>query len=530
MTRSIVVWLPDWPIVAASAELALDPEAPIALIQHGVVFACSGAARSAGVARGLKQREAQYRCPNITVIRYDESTDARRFEPCVRALEAVVPSVQVIRPGLLVVRARGPVRYFGGEPAAAEALRESLLALGVRDVRVGIADGVFTAEQAARSTRAATPLRIVAPADTVEFLAPLPVDLVSPDPRTGTLLRRLGIHTLGQLAALPLDDVRRRFGPAGAWAHEQAAGRDPARIVPRELPPEFTVRFESDQPLDRSDHIAFAMRESADRFDGQLRAKRLVCTALRVTLRDEHGAEHSRVWLHPRWFTAADVIDRVRWQLDGIFRAGVTTPGQPGGDPRLEVEEYQRAGIVRIELHPERADATAHHESGLWGGGPDERVHHALSRIQSLLGPEGVGTFELTGGRTPADRQHFVAWGDAPPKRTRRDEPWPGAISGVAPTTVLQHTEAIELLDRQGAAIALTERGVLTAPPAGVRFGPGQAVRAVESWAGPWVIHERWWDPQQASQGARCQIIDGSGDAWLLRVDGDQWRVEARYD
>ncbi|MFM6974935.1 MAG: DNA polymerase Y family protein [Agromyces sp.] len=525
MTRSIVVWVPDWPIVAAATELALDPEAPLALIHKGVVFACSGAARSAGVMRGLKQREAQYRCPNITVARYDESTDARRFEPIVRALEAAVPGVHVLRPGLLAVRARGPVRYFGGELEAAAALRASVREQALRDVRIGLADGVFTAEQAARHTSALEPVRIIGPADTAAFLAPLPVALVAPDERTATLLRRLGVHTLGQLAALPIEDIRRRFGPSGVWAHEQAAGRDPARLRPREVPPEFTVQFDSDTPLERSDEIAFAIREFADRFDAQLRAKRLVCTALRVELTDEHAQSQQRVWLHPRWFTAADVVDRVRWQLDGLFR-----PSSAGADPRVEVEEYQRCGIVRVRLIPERVDATAHHESGLWGGGPDERVHHALSRVQSLLGPEGVGTLELTGGRSPADRQRVVPWGDAAPVHTRRDEPWPGAIPGVAPATVFATPEPVALFDATGALVSITPRGTLSATPAALQLRTGQPPRSVSAWAGPWPLSERWWDPETAKHCVRCQLVDSAGDAWLVVGDDSGWRVEAKYD
>ncbi|MFM6974597.1 MAG: DNA polymerase Y family protein [Agromyces sp.] len=526
MNRALAVWVPDWPVVAAAAELALDPTAPLALIHKGLVFACSGAARSAGVTRGLSQREAQYRCPSITVARYDESTDARRFEPCVRALEAIVPGVHIVRPGLLAVRARGPVRYFGSEPLAAAAVRDSVLACGVPDVRVGVADGVFTAEHAARASTRTAPILSVPSAETAGFLADLPVALVSPDERTGTLLRRLGVHTLGEFAALPLEDVRRRFGAAGVWAREQAAGRDPSRLVPRELPPEFAVQFESDTPLERSDEIAFAMRSYADRFDAQLRAKRLVCTAVRIELTDEHGSEVSRVWLHPRWFHAADLVDRVRWQLDGLFRAAQ----QSGADPRLEVAEYQRAGIVRVRLIPERVDATAHHESGLWGGGPDERVHHALARVQSLLGPEGVGTLERRGGRSPAEQQVFVPWGDAPPPDSRLQQPWPGAIPGVPPATVFPTAEPVRLAAADGSEIRIDERGHLSGVPAELQLHASHAPRSVQSWAGPWPLQERWWVSDAAPARVRCQLIDGSGDAWLVVGDEQGWCVEARYD
>jgi protein ImuB len=152
--RTIVLWCPDWPILAVCRELGLDPEAPLALTESGLVFACSAAARRDGVARGLKLREAQYRSPALAVLDYDIALDARVFEPVVRRVEATVPGVQLIRPGTLAMRARGPARYYGGEEAAAAALLETV---GVPGARVGIADGPFAAEQAARAARTSSP-------------------------------------------------------------------------------------------------------------------------------------------------------------------------------------------------------------------------------------------------------------------------------------------------------------------------------------------------------------------------------------
>ena len=523
--RSLTVWLPDWPVVAAAAELALDASAPIALMQGGVVFACSAAARSAGVTRGLKQREAQYRCPGLTVARYDERSDARRFEPLVRALEEATPGLHVVRPGLVATRARGPARYYGSEEAAALAFREVLIERGASDVRSGCADGLFAAEHAARFTSALEPVRIVPPGASAAFVAPLTVDTVAPDERTATVLRRLGIHTLGQFAELAEADVARRFGPAGAWAHAQAAGRDPRRVLARQLPAEFSVEVPFEPPLERSDQIAFAMREHAETFDRTLREARLVCTALRIDLTDEHGRDYSRNWLHPRWFSPVDVVDRIRWQLDGLLRDAA-----PMGDDRMRtVEAFERLAIASVRLQPERLDQTANHEAGLWGGGPDARIHHALSRVQSLLGPEAVATALLRGGRSPAERQLLVPWGDAPPSDTGREQPWPGALPGIAPATVFTKRVPIGLSDARGEVVAIDERGAWSAPPATLRLSEQQE-REVRAWAGPWPLVERWWDSERASHGYRAQLVDSVGDAWLVHSDADGWRLEARYD
>ena len=129
----------------------MSADAPVALIEKNVVLACSPAARAEGVRRGMRQREAQARCPALHALPYDPALDSRVFEPVLTALEGALPGVHPVRPGMLAVRARGPARYYGGETAAALALLGTLAEHGVPAARAGIADGLFAAERAARS-------------------------------------------------------------------------------------------------------------------------------------------------------------------------------------------------------------------------------------------------------------------------------------------------------------------------------------------------------------------------------------------
>ena len=211
--RTIVLWCPDWPITAALRALdalgtlgdstGRDPAAvdtPLALIDAGRVFACSASARSEGVRRGHRVREAQARCPGLQVLDYDQALDIRAFEPVLDAIEETMPGAQVVRPGTCAVRARGPARYYGGEEEAALWLLDALDALGIHGSRVGIADGPFTAEHAARSPQRQR-IRIVPEGGSSEFLAGMPVGLLG-EHALATLLRRLGIRTLGDLSRI----------------------------------------------------------------------------------------------------------------------------------------------------------------------------------------------------------------------------------------------------------------------------------------------------------------------------------------
>lgn len=518
-TRTIVLWCPDWPVTAAAQAAGVGTDVPLALIDKGFVFACSLPARREGVKRGLKLREAQYRCTDLVVLAYDQAQDARAFEPVITRIEETTPGVQLIRPGTCAIRSRGPSRYYGGEEQAAAALIRCLEEIGIAGARVGIADGPFAAEQAARSTPPGAAVRIVPPGDSPRFLAPLPVGIVV-DVKLATLLRRLGVHTLGDFAALDPLDVHRRFGAEGAQALEKASGRDSRHVVARIPPRLFDVAVEFEPALDRTDQVTFAIRSSADRFIDTLTQARLVCTAIRIEVQTESGELSERSWLHPRWFSAGDVVDRVRWQLQGGHANNTGL----------------RSGVARVRISPERVDSTAHHEQGLWGSGPDERIHHGLTRVQSMLGHEGVLTAMIGGGRMLADRQILVPWGDRPAGDgavlTRaQPPPWPGSLAGVAPATVFATRHPIALLGADGALVDVDERGLLTGVPD--QFSPtgGRGdLCEVEAWAGPWPVIERWWDPEQARALHRFQLVDAGGTAWLLALDHHQWWAEGCYD
>jgi len=506
--RSLVLWFPDWPITAFVREAPSPPRsgAPIAVFAHNTVVACSPEARAQGVRRGQRRRDAQALCPSLVVVAADPARDVRAFAPAVAQIEEQAPGVQIVRPGLCALRARGPARYHGGEEAAAAILLDLLADAGFPGVRASIADGVFTAEQAAR---VAAPVRVVPPGGAADFLAPLSVAALDDDDLS-SLLARLGVQTLGDFAAMPVDRVRERFGDRGVRLHALAAGRDSQPVTARVPPPELdrTVAFEP--PLELAEQIAFGMRIAADDFIARLAAQNLVCTELRVVLSGERGERSERVWLHPASFDAAGVVDRVRWQLaedgQGIFGSGV-------------------AGV---HIEPAVVDDAAHHARGLFGAGSDERVHHALSRVQAMLGHRGVVTPAIGGGRWLAERQLLVPWGDRAVPLRQRARPWPGSLPDPLPATVYPEPRLVEVTDISGAAVTVAERDALSAPPA--VLVTGERRRRIVEWAGPWPISERGWDALRRRRAHRFQVVDELGEAWLLVVEEGEWRAEGRYD
>lgn len=517
LERTLACWIPDWPVHASVLEHGGAPGTAIALLSAHRVVACSEAARARGVRVGMREREAQALCPELTLRPHDPDTDERRFGPVLAAIEEIAPGVDPLRPGLCALRSRGPTRYYGSEQQAALAVLGAVTGLGFVDARIGIADGVFAAEQAARSAatdprvEAPSPgLRSVAAGAAAAFLSPLPIGRAA-DPKLARLLQSLGIRTLGSFAALPEPAVRQRFGEAGVAAHHRAravAIAHGSQVRPRAIPREYAVEVGFEPPLGSTEQLAFACAESADRFVGTLAADALVCTSLSIELLDDLGIRHERRWEHPRRFNAVDIVNRVRWQADALPRD----------------TEREGAGVAVVRFVPTQTDRAAAHEPALWSNEPDARVHHRFTQVQSRLGHTGVGTAELCGGRLLAERQRFIPWGTE--HCGRPSGPWPGALPAPRPTTVFPEPPPVELLDATGEAVRVGRDDLLTAPPALLRVEARP--RTVRSWSAPWLLRERWWEGRPAR--ARLQLVTEGGEAWLLIGTGRTWHAEGRYD
>lgn len=536
--RTLVVWCPDWPVAAAvrdaPAGAPVADHVPVAVLAAGRVRACSALARAAGVRRGQRRREAQARCPELVVVADDPGRDVRLFEPVVAAVEAVAPGVEILEAGTCALAARGSAGHPGGsrrgsvgvagEAAVAEAIVDRVAADCEVEAQVGVADGVFAARLAARAGQ------LVPPGGTPDFLAGLDVRVLG-RPELTSLLRRLGIRTLGAFAALPAGDVLARFGFDGAAAHRLARGAEQRGLAPRTVPPDLVTGEEYEPPLVRVDVAAFAARRLAERLCRRLADHGTATTRLVVEAVTEDGQHHQRTWAAAGPLTVAGMTERVRWQLEGWLTAA----------------DRPTAGIARLVLVPDGLVEAAGPQPELWGGGEDGGpAARAVTHVQGLLGAEGVLAAVVSGGRSPAERIRWAGWDE--PRVPAPPAPWPGQLPAPSPTVVPEAMPAA-VLAADGTPVGVTGRHTVTAAPASVVLGAGApgasgagasgagtagaagaGTAGVAGWAGPWPATERWWTPGAARRLARLQVALSDGRALLLAIESGRWRVEASYD
>jgi protein ImuB len=480
--RVLVVWCPDWPVQAAGA----GPDVPAAvLVGQGArrtVLACSAAARASGVRRGQRVRDAQRLCPELLVYQRDEAAEERSFEPVVQAVEDVVAGVEVLRPGLIALAARGPARYHGGEARLAALVREAVADAGTAvdgeplGCGVGVADGVFAATLAAR--RPVDEPLLVPASGSAAFLAPYPLRVLD-RPELAELLDRLGVRSLGALAGLPPAAVANRFGPVGVRAHRLARGLDPRPPAARRPGEDLSALYVFDPPAERDEPVVFAAKALADRWRAALAAAGVTCASVRIELTTQSGRSSVRSWRNGDALGAAlpalALAQRVRWQLEGwrtraAADAGAAARRQstdgagrgrgqgPGAGAGMDAGTGAGAGdvdglgdvdgaggidgagdlggtdadgvvadpVVGLRFVPGPLVTDTGSQQALWGRAevPD-RIGRVTERVQALLGHEGVVLLHQSGGRDPAARIERTAWG----------EPAPTGSSAVAPSS-----------------------------------------------------------------------------------------------
>jgi protein ImuB len=467
------------------------------------------------------------RCPELCSPL--EQPQARLFEQVIAVVTEFCPWVEVTEPGVCAFGAGGPARYFGGETTLAAKLMAAVTALGV-ECRIGVADGMFAALLAARdaspapaAARGVGPaaaaadgggvVRVIPRGETPGFLARQPVNVLE-DPDLAGLLRRLGLDTLGDFAALPADDVAARFGNAGAAAHRLARGLDLRPLAARPPADDLSVVREFDPPVALSEPVVFAAKALAERMHVGLAAHGLSCVRVEVRVTWQDGRESSRLWRHDGLLSAAGVADRVRWQLDGC---------------RPAHREQADGGIALLRLVPDQVVRATGHQLALWGeSAVSDRVARAAMRIQAMLGHEAVLHPVTGGGRNVADQVTHVPFGEKKESSLAAGQPWPGRIMGAAPGVVYPVAREALVTDDAGGLVTVSGRCAISAPPAWLAVGGGPP-RRVTGWAGPWPLAERWWQPPVARRRARFQLATEDGRAWLAVIQNGRWLIEAGY-
>jgi DNA polymerase-4 len=258
--------------------------------ERGVVASCSYAARRLGIRSAMPMSRAVRLCGNLIIVPGRHNLYGEVSEQVMEKLRGLTPLVEQIS----IDEAFLDISDIQESPAwIAQDLQN-----GIRDElnlpsSIGIASNKLVAKIATevgkKSSKGVGPpfgLTMVPPGDDAKFLAPLPADMLwGVGPKTSARLSELGIHTIGDIAGWPENELVRLFGENGRELWHHAHGIDDRPIVTeyetKSISQEttFNVDVRDEKTLEKT------LREQSKEVARQLRKNDLAGKTVKVKLR-----------------------------------------------------------------------------------------------------------------------------------------------------------------------------------------------------------------------------------------------------
>ena len=410
-----------------------------------------------------------------------KNTEFFRVFPCssVTALaKDFSPRIERHGDDCVVLDVAGLGRLLGDAQGIASELLRTAVERGIK-CSIGIAPTQVAAQLIARANVEVT----VVTGDVATAIAHLPLETlaalkvwtITTAPRLFEILRRWGMRTVGEFAALPADDVAARFGANGVALQRLARGLDPRPLTPDPGVPRFIETMELEWPIEELEPLSFVFARLLEPLSASLERADKAAAAIRADLRLVNRTVHSRML-----------------QLPAAMR-----------DPRvlrtlllLDLESHPPAAgidVVTIEVDP--APSRIVQFSLLERATPSpETLATLTARLNALVGEPRVGSpVRLDSHRPDAFEMRRFSPNPQNPNREPRTENREPA--GALVMRRFRPPVAIRVTVEKGRPvfIAIDRKGM-----------PGGKV---EQAAGPWRSSGAWWD--------------GSGTYW----DRDEWDV-----
>jgi protein ImuB len=256
----------------------------------GMVLDADPSARALGVRRGMPLGSAHRLAPEATFLDADPDADRADLEAAFDRLAELSPAVAGTADGadpafgLLEMQIDGLAPLWGPEAVLAERAAAAIEPLLGGRPKLGIAGTRFAATLAAAAARPGDLVAVPA-GEEASFLAPLPADVLTPDPEVRARLRRFGIRRVGQVAELPSSALIARFGDEGARIGERARGRETDPFRPRRAPERLLLALPIEPGVAEVEALRFVLRRVATALAANLAARGLAASRGRLVLR-----------------------------------------------------------------------------------------------------------------------------------------------------------------------------------------------------------------------------------------------------
>ncbi len=396
------------------------------------------------------------------------------------------PRVEAPAAGLVLLDFHGLGRLWPTAEALGCALAEAAATRGI-EAQIALAGSRVAALALAWSRPGLT---IVPAGGEAAALASLPLGLLGLTPEREEILRRWGLHTIGDLARLPAAGLAERFGPEGPRLVRLARGEDEGVLVRAPTPERFETTLELDWPVEGLEPLAFLLGRVLEPLCAALAARGCKAASLALVFGLADGKTHA-LELAP----AAPSVEARTWRTLVL----------------LELEAHPpHDAVVRLTARAAPTPARATQFSLVDPALPSpERLAETMARLHAWTAEGRAGAPQLVDTHRPGA---FTLGTFAPaPARAKAEEPPAGprlALRAYRPP-------------RPAHVVSKEGRPTFVAA-AGVRG-------AVLACAGPWRASGDWWDVAWSRDEWDVALAGGIYRLFLDRLR-ESWFVEGELD
>lgn len=375
--RVMSLWFPRLASDRALRACPVDGPFVLTITQSNAnrVYCLNPEAEAAGLYRGMSFADARAFCPDLVSRPARPESDARFLNALRRWAVRWCPWVGLDGRDGLVLDVTGSAHLFGGEDALLDQLRHKLTRAGLL-LRAGIADTRGAAWALAHFREGIAP-----PGDLRHTLAPLPVAALRIDDQTITGLQRMGLRTVGQLAATPRAPLARRFGRDLLHRLDQAHGELPEAISPAAEPPHYGVRLTLPEPIGLAGDVRAGTERLLERLCAKLAEQDAGARVLALTLRRvDQDARHVELRLARAMRDPARILP--------LFERGLSEI-----DAGFGIDQMR---LVASQVEPLPAEQVTQVASGAPQGGAaatSGQLDDLITRIGTRIGLDNILRF-----------------------------------------------------------------------------------------------------------------------------------------
>ena len=314
---------------------------------RGVVAAANYQARAFGIRSAMPIAEAYRRCPDAVYLRPEMAKYIRVSQEIFQTLGTLTPVVEPVSIDEAYLDLTGLERLLGPpKDIGREIKRRIFEGTGLR-ASVGIGPNRLIAKLASEHGKP-DGLMVVHPDEVLDFLAPMPVaTLRGVGRQTQKIFSRLGIKTVSQLRAIPLQYLEEQLGKkAAASFRDQALGIASAEVVPGRGRKSISKETTFEEDVRNQDILHDVLRGLAAEVAATARGENLSGSVVTLKIRFVGFETHTRQRTIPVPTHDERVILREAWAL---FLRG-DLPRKPVRLIGVGISAWQQAESEQVDL------------------------------------------------------------------------------------------------------------------------------------------------------------------------------------